>query len=67
MARRERVTGRRVYVTFNHDGTVVMHPSDCTGPLYKMRDEGSEIFGPSTSPEEMGMRLLKIRDRCKTE
>jgi len=67
MGRAKRVKGRRVYVTFLHDGTIAIHPSNCTGPKYRMRDPGSVHLKPSTTARELGEAVLAMREQCKVE
>lgn len=61
------VTGRRVYVTFLKDGTVALHPSNCTGERYRMRGEGSVHLTKNPGPQKLGEAVLKMRDVCKVD
>lgn len=67
MARGKRVKGRRVYVTFLHDGTVALHPSNCTGRYYRMRSEGSVHLGKRISAKDLGEAILNMRAKCKVD
>lgn len=68
MARkREAVSGRRVYVTVLHDGTVALHPSVCTGPRYKMKGPGSIHLTKGISAEELGKAVFRVLEECRTE
>lgn len=62
----KKVSGRRVYVTFLKDGTVVIHPSNCRGDMYRMRGKGSIHIGKRITAAELGRRVLKVRDECLT-
>lgn len=62
----KKVSGRRVYVTFLKDGTVAIHPSNCRGDRYRMRDEGSIHKGKRITAAELGRYVLQVRDACLT-
>lgn len=62
----KKVSGRRVYVTFLKDGTVVLHPSTCKGDRYRMRKKGSIHVGKRTTAEELGRSIFKVRAACLT-
>lgn len=62
---KEKVKGRRVYVTFLPDGTIAIHPSNCTGPRYRMRDEDSIHIPKSKTPTGLGKKILSVRETCK--
>jgi hypothetical protein len=63
--RKKKVTGRRVYVTFLHDGTIALHPSNCTGPYYRMRNKGSIHLSKHTPAAKLGQKVLAMRDQCQ--
>jgi len=60
------VSGRRVYVTFLHDGTIAVHPSNCTASRYRMRGEGSVHLSKTVSDEDLGRAVRDMRSQCKT-
>ena len=62
-----KVSGKRVYVTFIKDGTIAVHPSNCTSSYYRMRGSGSVHLSKKTSPEELGKIVFQMRDNCKTK
>lgn len=62
----KKVSGRRVYVTFLKDGTIAIHPSNCRGDRYRMKNEGSIHVGKRITAEELGRSVLKVRADCLT-
>lgn len=62
------LSGRRVYVTFLADGTVVIHPSDCTGTRFaKLNSEAEHLSKKDAlSADVAWTAVLKARNRCKT-
>jgi len=64
MGKEKTVKGRRVYVTFLPDNTIVVHPSKCTGDRYRMQQDGSVHLSGKTSARELGEAILKARDDC---
>jgi hypothetical protein len=60
------VSGKRIYVTFLKDGTIAVHPSNCTGAYYRMRGKDSVHLRKNTSPEELGKAIFEMREKCKT-
>jgi len=60
------VSGQRFYVTFLKDGTIAVHPSNCSGPYYRMRGPGSEHLSKNTTAAHLGESVLEMRNRCKT-
>lgn len=63
-----KLSGRRVYVTFLSDGTVAVQPSDCTGLKYSRMPKGVRLHREDLSDTKaIGGAVLKMRDRCKTE
>ena len=58
------VSGKRVYVTFLHDGTIALHPSVCSGPRYKMESKGSIHLSKKVTAKELGEAVLRLRAAC---
>ena len=63
----KKVSGQRVYVTFLKDGTIALHPSNCTGEYYRMRGKGSVHLTKSTPAAALGEVILRARQQCKTQ
>lgn len=62
----QKLSGRRIYVTFMGDGTVAVQPSDCTGPKYSRIHKGLLLQAPDASDTGViGKAVLKMRDQCK--
>jgi len=59
------VSGRRVYVTFLKDGTIAIHPSNCTGDRYRMRGAGSKHLPKATSAAKLGEAVLAMSNQCR--
>ncbi len=63
----QKMTGRRVYVTFMADGTVAVQPRDCTGSKYSRMHKGILLPADDIADSKaIGGAVLKIRDKCKT-
>ncbi len=63
----QKMTGRRVYVTFLADGTVAVQPSDCTGSKYSRMHKGVLLSaGAMADTQAIGGAVLKMRNKCKT-
>jgi DnaJ-class molecular chaperone len=62
----KKVSGKRVYVTFLKDGTIAVHPSNCTGRYYRMRGEGSIHLPKKTTPATLGKIVFDMRNKCRT-
>ncbi len=63
----KKVSGKRIYVTFLHGGTIALHPSNCTGERYRMKTDGSKHVSSGTSDEELGKLVRAMLNECKTE
>lgn len=60
------VSGRRIYVTFLKDNTIIIQPSNCTGEYYRMRNKGSVHLSKNTTAEKLGKTIFEMRNECKT-
>jgi hypothetical protein len=65
----KKVSGRRVYVTFDSDGTATLHSSNCTGSEYKRGQHASEVLSETdaASAEAIGLAVLRTCQKCRTE
>ncbi len=64
VAEKKKVKGKRVYVTFLHDDTIAIHPSNCKGDRYRMRNDGSIHISKNTTAPELGKRIFEVLKSC---